>query len=85
MQSMHAIRTIFGVFLDGLTLIRLCFRPTAVVAAKNLFLLKQLGLYVERNVKPPRATKRHVRSYRSGRSKEELRSPSFGAASRRIP
>ena len=57
MQSfLHAIRTIFGVLLDGLTFIRLCFRPTAAVAAENLFLRKQLGLYVERNVKPPRAT-----------------------------
>ena len=52
MQSfLHAIRTIFGVFLHGLTFIRLCFRPTAALAAENLFLRKQLGLYVERNVK----------------------------------
>src|SRR5438477_586181 len=54
MQSfLHAIRTTFGVFLDGLTFISLCFRPMAALAAENLFLRKQLGLYVERNVKPP--------------------------------
>src|SRR5215831_7128748 len=57
MQSfLHAIRTIFGVFQDALTFIRLCLRPTAAVAAENLFLRKQLGLYVERKVKPQRAT-----------------------------
>src|SRR5262245_47040745 len=52
----HLIRTIFGVFLDGLTFIRLCLRPTTAVAAENLFLRKQLGLFVERKVKPRRAT-----------------------------
>jgi transposase InsO family protein len=52
----HIIKAIFGVFLDVLTFIRLCFRPTAAVAAENLFLRKQLGLFVERKVKPRRAT-----------------------------
>ena len=52
----HLIWTIFGVFLDGLTFIRLCLRPTTAVAAENLFLRKQLGLFVERKVKPGRAT-----------------------------
>ena len=57
MQSfLHAVRTIFGVFMDALTFIRLCFRPKAIVAAENLFLRKQLGLYVERKVKPRQAT-----------------------------
>jgi putative transposase len=51
-----AIRTVSGVFLDALTFIRLCFRPTATVAAENLFLRKQLGLFVERKIKPRRAT-----------------------------
>jgi putative transposase len=51
-----AIRAVFGVFLDALTFIRLCFRPTATVAAENLFLRKQLGLFVERKIKPRRAT-----------------------------
>jgi hypothetical protein len=52
----HLVRTTFGVFLDVLTFIRVCLRPTASVAAENLFLRKQLGLYIERKVKPQRAT-----------------------------
>ena len=36
---LHPIRTIFGVFLDALTFIKLCFMPTTVVAAENLFLV----------------------------------------------
>lgn len=50
------IRTFFAVFLDALTFIQLCFKPTTVVAAENLFLRKQLGLFVERKVKPRVAT-----------------------------
>src|SRR6516225_8515642 len=53
---LHLIRTLFAVFLDSLTFIRLCLRPTAAVAAENLFLRKQLGLFVERKIKPRRAT-----------------------------
>ncbi len=53
---LHLIRTIFGVFVDGLMFMRLCFRPTAAVAAENLFLGKQLGLFLDRQVKPRRAT-----------------------------
>src|SRR5215469_15620019 len=57
MQSfLHAIRTIFGVFLDALTFIRLCFTPVATVAAENLFLRKQLGLYIERKTRARQAT-----------------------------
>ncbi len=52
----HLIRAVFGVFLDALTFIRLCLRPTTAIAAENLFLRKQLGLFVERKVKPRRAT-----------------------------
>ncbi len=52
----HVIHTIVGVFLDALTFLRLCLRPAATVAAENLFLRKQLGLFVERKVKPCRAT-----------------------------
>jgi len=36
--------------------LQLCLRPTAVIAAENLFLRKQLGLFIEREVKPRRAT-----------------------------
>src|SRR5215469_2653698 len=50
------LRTIFAIFLDALTFINLCFRPTTAVAAENLFLRKQLGLFVERRVKPRLAT-----------------------------
>ena len=53
---LHFIRTTFGVFLDALTFMRLCFRPTTTVVAENLFLRKQLGLFVERKVRPRRAT-----------------------------
>src|SRR5215471_7763189 len=53
---LHAVRTMFGVFMDALTFIRLCVSPKAIIAAENLFLRKQLGLYVERKVKPRQAT-----------------------------
>jgi putative transposase len=53
---LHVIRAILGVFLDSLTFICLCLRPTSAVAAENLFLRKQLGLFVERKIKPRRAT-----------------------------
>jgi len=52
----HAFQTIFGVFLDALMFLRLCLTPTVTVAAENLFLRKQLGLFVERKVKPRRVT-----------------------------
>ena len=52
---LHLIRTLLAVFLDALAFIHLCLRPTAAVAAENLFLRKQLGLFVERKVKPRRA------------------------------
>jgi putative transposase len=53
---LHPIRTIFSIFLDALTFMKLCFRPTTTVAAENLFLLKQLGLFIERKAKPRRPT-----------------------------
>src|SRR6516165_3905801 len=52
----HTLQTVLGVFLDALTFLRLCLSPAATIAAENLFLRKQLGLYVERKVKPRRAT-----------------------------
>jgi putative transposase len=45
-----------SVFADVLTFFILRFRSTTAVAADNLFLRKQLGLYVERKIKPRRAT-----------------------------
>src|SRR5262245_27423228 len=57
MQSFpHMIQTIVGVFLDAITFMRLCCRPTAAVAVENLFLRKQLGLFIERQAKPRHAT-----------------------------
>src|SRR5262249_62154417 len=51
----HFFCTFLGVFWDVLPFIRLFLRPTTAVAAENLFLRKQLGLFVERKVKPRRA------------------------------
>jgi len=51
----HLVHTIFGVLLNGLMFLRPWFRRSAA-AAENLFLRKQLGLFVERKVKPRRAT-----------------------------
>src|SRR3984893_18109186 len=45
-----------AIFADVLAFLLLCFRSAAAVAAENLFLRKQLGLYVERKIKPRRAT-----------------------------
>src|SRR5881397_20570 len=50
------LRTSVGVFLDLLTFFRLMLRTPQAVAAENLFLRKQLALYVERKTKPHRAT-----------------------------
>jgi transposase InsO family protein len=44
------------IFADGLTFLLLCFRSPAAVAAENLFLRKQLDLYIQRKIKPRRAT-----------------------------
>src|SRR5215470_5994093 len=44
------------IFADVLTFLLLCFRSPTAVAAENLFLRKQLGLYIERKIKPRRAT-----------------------------
>ena len=50
------VRDVFGILIDGLLLCRLCLRSPAALAAENLFLRKQLSLYVERKTKPRRAT-----------------------------
>src|SRR5215470_5671798 len=46
----------FRVLANVLTFFCLCLLSPAAVAAENLFLRKQLGLYIERNEKPRRAT-----------------------------
>ena len=60
MSSLDALwkllRTTAGVFLDLLTFFRLTLRTPQAVAAENLFLRKQLALYVERKKRPHRAT-----------------------------
>ena len=48
--------TFVALWLDGLRLLALSLRPRCALAAENLFLRKQLALYVERQVKPRRAT-----------------------------
>src|SRR5437660_7954576 len=50
------VRSVLAVFADLLTFFRLCLRSPASIATENLFLRKQLGLYVERQTKPRRAT-----------------------------
>jgi putative transposase len=59
-QNFSAVLTIakgtVAVFADILAFVLLCLRSPAAVAAENLFLRKQLGLYVERKIKPQRAT-----------------------------
>src|SRR5690348_15397648 len=44
------------IFADVARFLFLCFRSPAALAAENLFLRKQLGLYVERKIKPRRAS-----------------------------
>jgi putative transposase len=50
------LRTVFGIFVDLLAFICLSLQSPSALAAENLFLRKQLGLYVERKKKPQRAT-----------------------------
>ena len=50
------LRTTAGVVVDLLTFFRLTLRTPPAVAAENLFLRKQLALYVERKARPHRAS-----------------------------
>ena len=50
------LRTVVDVFLNLLAFFRLTLRTPHSVAAENLFLRKQLALYIERKTKPHRAT-----------------------------
>jgi hypothetical protein len=47
--------TMFDLLLDTLRFITVSLRPRCALAAENLFLRKQLALYLERKVKPRRA------------------------------
>src|SRR5215470_5181173 len=52
------VRNVLDVFIDALSFFRLTLRSPSALAAENLFLRKQLGLYIERQKKPRRATSR---------------------------
>ena len=54
-RSCTAVRTVLRVASDVLRLLLTVRRSHAQLAAENLFLRKQLALYVERQVKPRRA------------------------------
>ena len=48
--------SIFAVLIDAMTFVYLRLRSSSALAAENLFLRKQLAMYVERKQKPRRAT-----------------------------
>jgi putative transposase len=52
----HLAFTMLTLLVDTCRFLMLCLRPTPALAAENLYLRKQLGLYEERQVKPRRAT-----------------------------
>ncbi len=49
------VRTVCGVLLDVVRLLSIGVQSHTQLAAENLFLSKQLALYVERKVRPRRA------------------------------
>jgi hypothetical protein len=53
---MKLLSSICGAFLNWFVFLRLNLRSRPALAAENLFLRKQLALYVERKKKPRRAT-----------------------------
>lgn len=58
---MVSLLKIAGLVEDALQWVTLLFRSAEVLRAENLFLRRQLALYVERGVRPHRigATSRH--------------------------
>jgi putative transposase len=52
----HLLLTSHDLWLDALRFIRLTLQPNRALVAENLFLRKQLALYLERKVKPHRAS-----------------------------
>src|SRR2546425_5108000 len=50
------MRSVFEVFIDVLAFFRLSFRSPETLAAENLFLRKQLALYIERKAEATPAT-----------------------------
>jgi putative transposase len=61
MPKLHSLsnmlQTACDLLLDALRFARGILQPRAALAAENLFLRKQLALYLERQVKPQRARK----------------------------
>jgi putative transposase len=55
-QLTKFLRTFLRVLLDVLTVFRIGLRSRGALAAENLFLRKQLALYLERKKRPRRAT-----------------------------
>jgi putative transposase len=55
-HCMQLTAMLLTLIVDAAQFLRLCWRSPAALAAENLFLRKQLAMYQERNVKPPRAT-----------------------------
>jgi putative transposase len=52
----HHTGTLLMLLVDVVHFLRLCLRPSTVLAAENLFLRKQLAFYQVRHVKPRRAS-----------------------------
>lgn len=52
----HLTGTLLTLLVDVVYFLRLCLRPSVVLAAENLFLRKQLAFYQERHIKPRHAT-----------------------------
>ncbi|HEY5870872.1 MAG TPA: integrase core domain-containing protein [Candidatus Tectomicrobia bacterium] len=55
-SMLHLIGTLLTLLGDIVHFIRLCLRPSAMLAAENLSLRKQLAYYQERHVKPRRVS-----------------------------
>jgi hypothetical protein len=52
MPNLNFLSNMFHLVLDALSFIRLSLRRRYALAAENLFLRKQLALYLERQIKP---------------------------------
>jgi putative transposase len=52
----HLTGTLLILLVDVVRFLRLCLRPSTVLAAENLFLRKPLAFYQERHVKPRRTS-----------------------------
>jgi transposase InsO family protein len=55
-RLVQLVCALLTLLVDTARFLLLCLRPSAALAAENLFLRKQLAMYQERRVKPRRAT-----------------------------